>query len=355
MAGNQGVSHKLEAMITLHRQHNSTAFLPVAAHVESTFEKVICTGASTFIIHGDEVVFEQYLGRQSAADDARMVQADTQFHIASVRKTYIGFAVSYALHYGYIKNIDDKVICYLPDLDEPAWKPVTIRHLLTHTHGLKTEEGKTYREFEPGTDWSYKQIGIEALTRLVKVTTGNSVAEILHEAVFTPLGLSESDWYAEKNERLVDVILRYEGDEDWRTSESTEGDKMNMYVSTRELAYWGYFHLKKGKINGKQIVPREIIDMAVSLQSPATLHKDAPQNGFLWFVKDLPANKTEIGPLVPEGSYQLLGFTNATVLVIPEKDLVAVRMFNSFGSPEGYDYLEDVRSFGDTVMECVGE
>lgn len=28
-------------------------------------------------------------------------------------------------------------------------------------------------------------------------------------------------------------------------------------------------------------------------------------------------------------------------------------MFNSFGSPEGYDYLSDVRSFGDTVMNCL--
>ncbi|WP_171910650.1 serine hydrolase domain-containing protein [Rossellomorea aquimaris] len=342
-------------MINLHRQHNSPAFLPVAEHVADTFEKVICTGASTFIIHRDSVVFEQYIGKQSAAEDARLVQADTQFHVASVRKTYIGFAVSYALHYGYIKSIDDKVTCYLPDLDESEWKPVTIRHLLTHTHGLKKEGRNTVCEFEPGTDWSYKQIGVEALTRLVKVTTGKSVAEILHETVFTPLRLRESDWYAEKNERLVDVILRYEEDEDWRTSEGTEGDKMNMYVSTRELAYWGYFHLKKGKINGKQIVPREIIDMAVSLQSPAALHTDAPQNGFLWFVKDLPATKTEIGPLVPKGSYQLLGFTNATVLVIPEKDLVAVRMFNSFGSPEGYDYLADVRSFGDMVMKCVGK
>jgi CubicO group peptidase (beta-lactamase class C family) len=128
---------------------------------------------------------------------------------------------------------------------------------------------------------------------------------------------------------------------------------MNMYVSTRELAYWGYLHLKKGKINGNQIVPREIIEMATSLQSPTSLPNDLPQNGFLWFVKDLPAKETEIGHLVPKGSYQILGFTNVTLLVIPEAGLVAVRMFNSFGSPEGYDYLSDVRSFGDTIMKCV--
>ena len=80
---------------------------------------------------------------------------------------------------------------------------------------------------------------------------------------------------------------------------------------------------------------------------------DLPQNGFLWFVKDLPAKKTEIGEQVPKGSYQILGYTGVAVLVIPKHDVVAVRMFNSFGSPDGFDYLSDIRAFGDTVMECL--
>ncbi|WP_341981258.1 serine hydrolase domain-containing protein [Rossellomorea oryzaecorticis] len=331
----------------------NSSFFPILDHVNNTFNHVICSGASILIIHKDSVVLERYIGKQSGEIDARPVQPDTQFHVASVRKSYIGFAVSYALYYGYINSIDDPVRSYLPELEESAWKGTTIRHLLTHTHGLKKEGNLTVREYIPGSNWSYKQIGIEALTEIVKRTTNKSVADILHEKVFRPLGFIQSNWYSKKHKQLVDVILRYEGDEDWSTSESTEGDKMNMYVSTRELAYWGYLHLKKGKINGKQIVPREIIDMATSLQSPSTLHKDLPQNGFLWFVKDLPAKKTEIGHFVPEGSYQILGFTNVTLLVIPYEDLVAVRMFNSFGSPEGYDYLSDVRSFGDTIMNCV--
>ncbi|CAN7281539.1 serine hydrolase domain-containing protein [Rossellomorea sp. LjRoot5] len=328
-------------------------FTPVVDHVKSTFNNVICSGASTLIIHQDSIVLERYIGKQSGKGDARTVQADTQFHVASVRKSYIGFAVSYALYYGCINSIDDPVLSYLPELAENVWKGTTIRHLLTHTHGLTHESNEDVREFTPGSSWSYKQIGIESLTQIVKRTTGKSVAAIIHESVFTPLGFTESGWYSQKHERLVDVLLRYEEDKDWKTSESTEGDKMNMYVSTRELAYWGYLHLKKGKVNGKQMVPREIIEVATSLQSPSTLHKDLPQNGFLWFVKDLPAKKTEIGDQVPKGSYQILGFTNVTLLVIPEEDIVAVRMFNSFGSPEGYDYLSDVRSFGDTVMSCV--
>ncbi|MBD8027313.1 beta-lactamase family protein [Ureibacillus sp. Re31] len=328
-------------------------FQPVLAHVKNTFENVICSGASVFVIHNDSIVLEEYIGKQSNHPMARGVQKDTQFHVASVRKSYIGFAVAYAIYNGYIQSVDDEVLSYLPELDERIWKGTTIRHLLTHTHGLNQKGNSIYREYPVGENWTYKQVGIEALTKIVKRTTNKSISQILHDQVFTPLSFSESDWYAEKNEKLAAVILRQEDDEQWRTSKSTDGDKMNMYVSARELAYWGYFHLKEGKWNGQHIVPKEIIQLATSLHSPNTLDKDLPQNGFLWFVKDLPAKKSEIGITVPKGSYQILGYTGVTLLVIPQENVVAVRMFNSFGSPEGYDYLADVQSFGDTVMACL--
>jgi hypothetical protein len=57
--------------------------------------------------------------------------------------------------------------------------------------------------------------------------------------------------------------------------------------------------------------------------------------------------------LVPKGSYQILVYTGVTLLVIPQHDIVVVRAFNSFGSPSGFDYLSDVRTFGDAVMKCL--
>lgn len=328
-------------------------FSSVLNHVQNTFNQVLCSGASVFIIHNDTIVLEDYIGKQSNNSGARIVNEETQFHVASVRKSYIGFAVAYALYNNDIEHIDDLVLKYLPKLDETIWKKTTIRHLLTHTHGLNQMEETIFREHPPGQSWTYRQVGIDALTKIVKMTTKKSVSEIIHEHVFSPLGFSESNWYAHKHNKLADVILPEAGDENWQPSESTEGDKANMYVSTRELAYWGYLHLKQGKIDEKQIIPKEITQMATSLQSPVLKNKDLPQNGFLWFVKDYPAKKTEIGASIPKGSYQILGYTGVTLLVIPDENLVAVRMFNSFGSPEGYDYLSDVRSFGDTVMNCL--
>lgn len=328
-------------------------FSPILDHVNNTFNQVICSGASVFVIHNESIVLEEYIGKQSNKNDARKVYADTQFHVASVRKSYIGFAVAYAVHYGFIESIDDLVLKFLPELEVRIWQDTTIRHLLTHTHGLHQKDQTVFREYPPGQNWTYRQIGIDALTQIIKRATNKTVSDIIHELVFRPLDFSESDWYAHKNEKLVDVILRNEDDTDWKTSESTEGDKMNMYVSARELAFWGYLHLKQGKVGGKQIVPKEMIQFATSVHSPSALDQDLPQNGFLWFVKDLPAKKSEIGPGVPKGSYQILGYTGVTLLVIPQENLVAVRMFNSFGSPEGYNYLDDVRSFGNTVMSCL--
>ncbi|MGE7093003.1 hypothetical protein ACQKII_16420 [Lysinibacillus sp. NPDC048646] len=45
---------------------------------------------------------------------------------------------------------------------------------------------------------------------------------------------------------------------------------------------------------------------------------------------------TAVSPILPEGSFQLLGYTSVALLDIPPKNIVAVRGFNRFGSPEGF-------------------
>ncbi|MFF2448857.1 serine hydrolase domain-containing protein [Neobacillus sp. NPDC058068] len=326
-------------------------FNSVVSHVKNTYDLVDGSGAGVMVIQNDKIVVEEYWGKHSKEPDARPIQEDSQFHIASVRKSYIGFAVAYAVHNGYIDSIDDEVTKYLSVADKELFDKTTIRHLLTHTHGLNTQEGRIIREFGPGKGWAYRDINIKMLTDIVKSTTGRTIAEILKEQVFNPLAFKETGWHDEANEKLVQVI-KEQNDKFWSTSKGTDGDQKNMYVSTSELAYWGYVHLKQGFIDGEQLVTNDIIKLATSLQSPF-VNKDLPQNGFLWFVKDLPAKQTEIGDLVPQGSYQILGYTSVAVLVIPRHNIVAVRMFNSFGSTPEYDYLSDIRSFGDTVMGCL--
>ncbi|MFB5087718.1 serine hydrolase [Psychrobacillus sp. PGGUH221] len=329
----------------------NVVFNSVVMHVKKTSEEVDCSGASVLIIHKDKIVAEEYWGKHSKASGARPIQEDSQFHVASVRKSYIGFAASYAIHNGYIKSIDDEVNKYLPVPNMDLYNKTTIRHLLTHTHGLNLQDSNIVREFPPGQSWAYRDIGVDLLTQIIKLTTGKTIVEILYEEVFNPLDFQETGWHDDSNTKLVEVI-RKSNDSLWSNDRGRDGDKKNMYVSTRELAYWGYIHLKQGLINGKQVVSKDIINSSTSLQSPNLMNKDLPQNGFLWFVKELPAKKSEIGELVPKESFQILGYTNVAVLVIPKRDIVVVRMFNSYGSTHNYDYLVNIREFGDTVMKC---
>ncbi len=334
------------------KSNTISEFGSVVLNVKETSEKVDCSGAAVVIIQDNKVRVEEYWGHQSKELNARPIQADTQFHVASVRKSYIGFAVAYAVHTGCIYSIDDLISKYLPHLDAPLLGETTLRHCLTHTHGLKRMDGTVVREFQPGTNWAYRNVGIELLCQLVRKTTGKTIAEILHEQVFLPFGFKETGWYGNSYEKLVDVI-REPSDPHWYRSENTDGSEMNMYVSARELANWGSLHLNKAKFKGEQVISEDIINMVTSIQTPQSVEAIKPQNGFLWYVKEGPSSQSEMGDLVPKGSYQILGYTGVTLLIIPKHHLVAVRAFNSFGSPQGFDYLADVRSFGDTIMRCL--
>mgnify|MGYP003462730694 CR=1 FL=1 len=333
-------------------KRTTSKFDLVLSHIQQTYNSLEASGAALMIIHNDEIAAEMYLGKHSNSLHAEPIQENSQFHVASVRKSYIGLAVAHAIYHKMIHSVDDEIIKYLPDCQQEIFKGVTIKHLLTHTHGLRKIYGTISREFALGEDWKYRRIGTELLTEIVEKATGETVAQIIQRNVLEPLQLKETGWYSKPNNNLVKV-LRGPHDLSWSWSSRTDGSQMNMYVSARDLAKWGYLHLKEGKINGQQIVPAKIIKMATSLQTPRLLDSSLPRNGFFWFLQDFPSPKTELGEQIPIGSYQILGYTGVALLVIPKHNLVAVRMFNRFGSPLEYDYLKDIRSFGNTIMTCL--
>ncbi|UTR10351.1 beta-lactamase family protein [Evansella sp. LMS18] len=333
------------------RDNYTNMFNEVNSHVKESAEKLGASGSALFIIHNDKIVTEAYFGKQSNAAHARDVKADTQFHIASVRKAYIGLAAAYALYNGYF-SIDDPVRMFVEDSNLSAYEGVTIRHLLTHTHGLRTVNGDLISEYKPGESWAYRGPSIDLLAAIIRKTTGHSVADIVREQVIEPCGFQSTEWIkmSQPHAKIADTI-RDPDNLFWTETDITDGSGMNMYVSAKDLALFGYLHLTEGEWGGKQLIPREIIQIATSIQTPnpeLPIHK----NGFLWFIKDTNYDFNQIGDTVPKGSYQLLGYTNVALLVIPEENLVAVRMFNRYGSPGGYDYLKDIRTFGDTVYKC---
>lgn len=327
-----------------------TKFQKVIRAVENTYNTLDCSGGALIVYHNNQLEVEQYWGTHSKGLNSRPIQPDTKFHIASCRKSYVGFALAYAVSRGFIQSIDDEISLYLPaNKQNEILNGTTIRHLMTHSHGLSDKNGFTERDFPAGRNWGYQGINVELVSEIIRNTMNRTIAEIVTEEVFIPLNFTETNWYNTFDDTFVEVI-RKDYDRHWITPQNIDGSKMNMYASTRELAQWGLLHLNNGSINGKQIIDPSIIQLATQMHNPSYENKDLPENGFFWFVKGSQANRSEIGEQVPIGAYQILGYTTVTLLVIPSERIVAVRAFNSFGNPTGYDYLRDVKDFGNAIV-----
>jgi CubicO group peptidase (beta-lactamase class C family) len=324
--------------------------------VEEIREKNKSSGSSLYILKDNEVILEHYNGYHSNSPDITPIASTSQFNVASARKSYLGLVVAYALYEGKIKSLDDYAIDYFGDMDEQLLGKTTLRHLVTHSHGLhEKEDGTIFREFEPGQGWAYRGVNVSMMTELVNRLFNMSFPDLLEERVFSPLGFKETAWQTKANELLVKQIDDPDVEGSFKLGSNADGMESNLHTSAREFAQWGNLHLNKGYTLGRQIVPKEVVELATQVQSPIYRDNKLPQNGLFWYVQGTPTAYSELGDRVPEGSYQILGITGPTLLVIPKYNVVVAKMYNKRYNYGGNNYLYYLREFSNLVAEIFRE
>lgn len=168
---------------------------------------------SVLVAREGEILYQQTSGMANAAEN-RLADKETIFRIGSVTKQFTAAAIMRLAEQKKL-SIEDPIGKYLPDF--PKGDQVTIKHLLTHTSGLKSytnEQGfvekvnkpiKTKKlvgqikelgyDFEPGEKWEYSNSGYYVLGYLVEIVSGNSYADFLQKEFFTPLKMNNSGVY----------------------------------------------------------------------------------------------------------------------------------------------------------------
>ncbi|WP_088043648.1 serine hydrolase [Bacillus sp. EAC] len=318
-------------------------------YVEDIKKQIDASASAVYIIKENKVIGEWYSGYNPTTK--QKIEEDSRFNIYSARKSYIGLVVAILLNDGKIKNLDDDISNYLEDIDEEISKGITIRHLVTHTHGLEFEKGNLIKYASPGTCWDYNGAGLSLLYKIIMRTTGKNVNQFIREYVLDPLEFTETGWETTNKKSLIADVFESSEDPKIRLDDDT-GFERNLYVSARELAHWGFLHLNKGNINGKQYLPSRLFELTTAIQTPKEM-VNTHQNGFFWFRNENSYLDSELGENLPSKSYQILGASGCTVLVIPEYKAVAVRMYNKIGNPAGYDYLRDIKDFGNLVSSIL--
>jgi CubicO group peptidase (beta-lactamase class C family) len=193
------------------------------------------------------VLYEGAFGRRDLAAGPAMT-LDTIFRIASMTKAVTSVAAMQLVEAGTLA-LDEPIGRVLPELAtpyvlqgfdpsgkprlRPAKRPITLRHLLTHTAGFgyemlnseliryiaithtpstSTGELASLRLpllFDPGEKWQYG-INTDWVGRAVEAAGGQPLDEYFRDCIFDPLGMSDSGFAPldEQSERLVRVHRR---------------------------------------------------------------------------------------------------------------------------------------------------
>jgi CubicO group peptidase (beta-lactamase class C family) len=166
----------------------------------------------------------------------------TAFHAASIAKQVTAMAVMLLVRDGSI-SLEDDIRKTLPEVPDYG-TTITIRHLLTHTSGLRDfiellilargrfEEERITRadmwdivkrqrslNFAPGSEYLYNNTGYALLAEIVERTTGKSLADFARERIFAPLGMNRTMFKQGFNTVYQDAATGYEArGTGWRTS-----------------------------------------------------------------------------------------------------------------------------------------
>jgi D-alanyl-D-alanine carboxypeptidase len=145
------------------------------------------------------------------------VTRDTVFKVGSVSKQFIATGIMLLVRDGKIR-LDDPLAKYFDDAPE-AWKPITLRQLLSHTSGLVRESPgfdglkvqsdaevirKAYDvplQSAPGEKWAYCNLGYFILAETIHRVSGQPWPQFMTERVFKPLGMT-----ATRTTDTVDIV-----------------------------------------------------------------------------------------------------------------------------------------------------
>jgi len=187
-------------------------------------------GCAVSVVRDGRVVHARGYGMADLEHDVPITPA-TVFYIGSDSKQFTGAVMALLAKDGRI-SLDDDVRKYIPELPQYA-APITIRHLLHHTSGLRDYYGlrdlagdpsdgvfgdaeileliTRQRElnFAPGSQHLYSNSGYFLLSVIVKRATGKSLRAFADERIFRPLGMTRTHFRDDHTELVKGRAYAY--------------------------------------------------------------------------------------------------------------------------------------------------
>jgi CubicO group peptidase (beta-lactamase class C family) len=189
-------------------------------------------GCAVAVSRGSEILAQRVYGMASLELGVRAKQ-DSLYEAGSDSKQFTAAATLMLAREGKL-SLDDDIRKYVPEMPDYG-APITIRHLLHHTSGLRdwgsvaaiegwprnsrTADNKDMLDilvrqkqlnFAPGAHYLYSNSNFNLLAIIVQRVSGQSLADFTHERIFVPLGMSNTRWRDDHGEVVPGRTGAYE-------------------------------------------------------------------------------------------------------------------------------------------------
>jgi CubicO group peptidase (beta-lactamase class C family) len=281
-------------------------------------------------------------------------------------------------------NLDDPVAKYLPEMkDMKVWvsgtedapqlealkRPITIRHLLTHTSGLTydffgdddlakmwrkadlwngpglggfiTKLSKLPLRHQPGEAWTYG-VNVDVLGALIEKVSGKSLGEFMDERIFRPLNMKDTGFdvpEAEMN-RLAKTYKLEDGKfvedkpiiETWpEKGRGIEAGGAGIFSTIDDFARFAQMLCNGGTLEGKRILGRKTVELMTADQMVTLPNKAGAtrQKGFGLGV-EVVTDLGQLGMPASVGQYGWYGAATTYCQIDPKERIVAIALAQHF-------------------------
>jgi CubicO group peptidase (beta-lactamase class C family) len=335
-------------------------------------------GVVVAVVNKDGVLYNEAFGRSRTATNTPIVK-DTIFNMASMTKPVTSVAIMMLVDEGKLK-LEDEVAKYVPKWKDPlvisrfneadasyetrpAKRPITIRHLLTHTSGIgygfaspmltkimaamKKTELEMPLLFDPGEGWAYGA-STRVLGHVVEAISGQTIDAFLQSRILSPLGMHDTSYLVPPTKYARVVAVNARGSDGTfverpvpATIPATVQGDGGLYGTASDYGLFLRMLLNRGTLNGKRILSeksaktmlqshtghvvvkqQESANQSLSRNFPVGAGKDTWGLGFQLAAEKQPNRRTR-------GSGTWAGIFNTHFFIDPSKEIGVVVMMQT--------------------------
>lgn len=244
--------------------------------VDSLFarwDKPSSPGCAVGVIRDGKLIYARGYGRANLDYDIP-IGAASKFYIASTSKQFTAACIALLAVRGKL-SLDDDIRKYLSEFPDYG-TPVTIRHLVHHTSGIRDYlalmqlGGKSFEDyfdqqdairiicrqkalnFQPGSEYLYSNSGYVLLAEIVRRVSGTTLRKFAGLEFLAPLGMANTFFNDDHNQVITDRVISYRPDwphgyRQFLQNFDAVGDG-NLLTTVNDLYLWdqNFYHAKAG-------------------------------------------------------------------------------------------------------------